>query len=479
MAMNDQISPHVLQRAKPREPSVAAAPVGKLPLPVTIYFLMILLPIEFNLGSLFMTGVRATLIAMMIPMSLRLFSGKVGRILWTDVLFLLFSIWAILTLFRNNPDQAISFGGSVGVEFLGGYLLGRTYIRTKESFLSMCRMLFLVVAITIPFALYESQTGVALIPTLIAKLPVVYSIADFYNELAGRRLGLERAQVIFPHPILYGLFCSTTISLALIGFKGVVSNSFRMLIAFTMLVGVFLSVSSGALLPVVLQFGLITWAKMFDRVRARWLILVGIVVFFYVVIDILSNRTPVQVFLSYATFSPHNAYWRMLIFEWGMVNVWSNPVWGIGLNDWVRPWFMHTGSMDNFWLLVAVRYGIPGFVLVATGFFLVIWKVMWLDLEADRMLWQLRRAWIITMIGLTLSLCTVDVWATAYSYVAFLFGAGAWLIEAKPAPVAATTTVAAPELGRVGHRFRRKAPERVARSRPQYSRFPPKQDRPD
>ncbi len=423
MAMSDQMARTGLRRTQARGmPAGNAAATGKLPWPVTVYFLAILLPVEFNLGSLFMTGVRAILIAMAIPMAVKLVTGKVGRILWTDVLFLLFSIWNILSLFQNNPDQAISFGGSVGVEFMGGYLLGRVYIRTPEDFIALCKMLFLVVAITIPFAMYESQTGTAPIPTLIEKLPVVYSLPDFYNEIAGRRLGLERSQVVFAHPIHYGLFCSTAISLAFVGFKGIFTNGFRLFVTFLMVLGVVFSVSSGALLPVVLQFGLIIWARIFDPVRARWLYLVALTAFCYVVVDLLSNRTPIQVFLSYATFSPHNAYWRMLIFEWGMMNVWANPLWGLGLNEWVRPWFMHSGSMDNFWLLVAVRYGIPGFLLTAIGFAIVIWKVMWRDFDADLVLWRLRRAWVITMVGLALTLCTVDVWATAYSYVAFPAG---------------------------------------------------------
>ena len=477
MAMNDQIAPAGLHRPAARgTPAAETAPTGKLPWPVTLYFLMILLPVEFNLGSLFMTGVRAILILVAIPMAVKLVMGKVGRILWTDVLFLLFSIWNIVALFHNNPDQAISFGGSVGVEFMGGYLLGRVYIRTPADFIAMCKMLFLVVAITIPFAIYESQTGVALIPTLIEKLPVVYSVDDFYNEIAGRRLGLERSQVVFAHPIHYGLFCSTAIALAFVGFKGIFSNGFRLFVTFLMLLGVFLSVSSGALLPVVLQFGLIIWARIFDPVRARWFYLMGLTAFCYIVVSMLSNRTPIQVFLSYATFSPHNAYWRMLIFEWGMVNVWANPLWGVGLNEWVRPWFMHSGSMDNFFLLVAVRYGIPGFLLTAIGLFLVVWKVMWRDFDADPILWQLRRAWMITMVGLILTLCTVDVWATAYSYVAFLFGSGAWFMSAMPAThTASATGDATPPRGRKDS-YRRPAPDVRQSSESRYTRFPTEED---
>jgi hypothetical protein len=164
----------------------------------------------------------------------------------------------------------------------------------------------------------------------------------------------------------------------------------------------------------------------------------------------------------------------MLIFEWGMKNVWANPLWGIGLNEWVRPWFMHSGSMDNFWLVVAVRYGIPGFLLTSIGFSLVIWKVMWRDFDADPVLWRLRRAWVITMVGLVLTLCTVDVWATAYSYIAFLLGTGVWFISAEPADQNATGEKSDDNMGQGGYARSAAKTRQVAPSR--YTRFPTDND---
>lgn len=416
---------------------------SKLPFPVFVYFASIALPIEFDAGGTLLTGVRALLLILFVPMILKLLMGHYGKMIWTDVIFFLFCPWAIWTLHLNNPDSAISFGGSVGIEFYGGYLLGRAYIRSPETFAGMCKALFWVITLTLPFAFYETQTGWSPIPGLINKLPLVYSFVDFYNEAAGMRMGLERAAVIFEHPIHYGLFCSTAFSLAFVGFKGLVPTWLRYLIALIVVMGVFFSVSSGAMLPMVLHFVLIFWAWSLDKVRSKWVILMILVAIAYVVVDMLSNRTPVQVFLSYATFSPHNAYWRVLIFEWGMKNVWAHPLYGLGLNDWERAWFMHGGSMDNFWLLNAVRYGIPGFALMAAGYVLIIWAVAWRRIEEGTPTWLFRRAWMITLVGLVLSLCTVDVWASVFSYVSFLLGSGVWFMSAGEAPTKAGAGVRA------------------------------------
>ena len=424
---------------------------------VALYLAMIALPIHFNLGSVFMTSTRAVLLATTIPLTIRLFSGQLGRILPTDVLLLIYSVWSVATFFINSPDYAISFGGSYVLEVYGSYLLARNYIRTPEQFRAMCRGLFAVLIFTLPFAIYETQTGRALIPTLIEKLPGIHSWGDFNNFLAGRRLGLERSQVIFSHPIHYGLFCASLISLALVAFKGLVSSSRRYLLGLLVCVGVICSVSSGAILPMILQIGLLSWAWAFSSVRRRWIILCGIVVFCYVVVDMLSNRSPVTVFLSYAALSKETAYARIYIFEWGMNNVWKNPFIGIGMNEWERPSWK-SASMDNFWLLTTVRFGIPGFLLLAGAYFLPVWAAMRRDFGDGGPTWQFRRAWVFMQIGMILTLCTVDVWSTALSFVFFLFGTGIWLVSAQPDPVSGEDVVS-------------KAETSVRGPAPRYTRF--------
>ena len=416
-------------------------------LPIKLYFVAIALPVYFQAGPLLMSGVRALLIVLIIPICINLLAGKYGRILLTDILFFLFSVWIIITLSINSPASALSFGGSVAVEFFGGYLLARAYIRSAQDMAAMCRILFYVVLFTIPFALYEGQTGRAFIPELIRKLPGLNSVEDFYNELAGRRLGLERAQVIFAHPIHYGLFCSTAFSLTVVGLQNLFTKLQRCVAGALICFAAFLSLSSGAILPLFLQSGFILWSVGLWSVKSKWFILLGLITLCYVTIDLLSNRTPIDVFMTYATFSPGNAYWRKSIFEWGMKNVWANPFVGIGLNNWFRPWWMFVDSVDNFWLLSAMRYGIIGFAMLAIGFFLPIWNIAWRKIDEKSPAWPFRRAWIITFIGLTLTLSTVDVWATMFAHVAFLFGAGMWFLT-TPLEMITPTLVATPHQSR-------------------------------
>jgi hypothetical protein len=418
------------ETAAPRMDSTHLGP-GRLPFWVMLYFLTIALPVHFNLGSVFMTGTRVILLIVIIPLTIRLFSGRIGPVMPTDILLLGYSAWSIATLFINSPAQAVSFGGSYVLEVYASYLLARAYIRTPEQFRAMCRGFFTLLLFTLPFAIYETQTGQAPIPKLINSLPGVYSYGDYYNYLAGKRLGLERAQVIFAHPIHYGVFCASLISLAFVGYKYILPAFWRLLITFLICVGVICSVSSGAIMPTILQFGLIFWAWMFKAFKFRWIILSGLVTILYIVVDVLSNRTPIEVFLEYGTLSPETAYGRKLIFDWGMINVWKHPFIGIGMNEWERPWWK-SASMDNFWLLSTVRYGIPGFLLLAVAYFLPVWKSGRRSFAVGGSVWQFRRAWVMMQISLILTLCTVDVWEVILTLVFFLLGAGVWFISFQP-----------------------------------------------
>ena len=242
------------------------------------------------------------------------------------------------------------------------------------------------------------------------------------------RLGLFRAQVTFPHPILYGVYCSTAFALAwytpLARGAGRFVRYFWCTIVF---LATFFSVSSGAILSVMLQLMLMGWDWVTKKLKRRWLILFLIIAFCYVVIDLLSNRTPVTIFISLATFSAHNAWYRIIIWDYGSAEVLRNPLFGIGLREWIRPSWMQSTSVDNFWLLTAMRYGFPGVILLGSSFFLILKRVASMDFSNRPSMLACQKAYLMTLIGLFLSICTVHIWTSTFVHVMFLIGAGVWL----------------------------------------------------
>ena len=419
------------------------AAAGRLPIPVLLYLAAVMLPIGFSLGPLFLTDLRILLLILVVPLTVRMLSGAFGGILATDILFLLYIGWATIALAVNNPDRVIQNAGSTGIEFIGGYVLARAYIRNVHQFATLSRTLLYMVAATLPLALIEAVTGHPIIIELLQKLPGL--TPSVTPALADPRFGLTRVQAVFAHPIHYGLFCTIAFSLCYVGMKGLMTNPRRYALAVVSAFCAILSLSSGALLAVLLQIMLIGWAWAFRTIRTRWLVLLGLFALAYIAIDLVSNRSPYKVFLTYATFSSGTAYWRSLILDWGLFNVGQHPIFGIGLNDWVRAPFMYSPSIDNFWLIVAMRYGIPAFAFIVSGYVWSLWRIGLRDFDADPMLWQFRRAWMFSFVGLSFTLVTVDVWGVMYSFVFFIFGSGMWFLTAIPGEGTLEAVAVAPD----------------------------------
>lgn len=417
---------------------------GSLHPVVWMYLIAIAFPIGFNVGSLSLSAMRVLLLIMIIPLLSGLFSGKYGKLLPTDYLFLAHIFWATVAVGWNNPYRVVENIGSAAIEFLGGYLVGRAYIRTPADFAALCRVLFVLVLCWVPLTLYESQTGNPIILDLINSVP---PFKTYFNVQSEIRLGLERSQVVFAHPIHFGLFCSVVFSLCFVGFKGVFPDAKRYVIAFFVGLCTFLALSSGALLALILQLGLIAWSFIFRKSNRKWRLLLAFFAFLYVVVDLGSNRTPLKVLMSYATFSAHTAYWRSIIFDWGIYNVWLHPFVGLGLGDWIRPYYMYSGSMDNFWLVMAVRYGIPGLLTIAIGYADAIRIIGRRDFSTDPVVSQFRLAWMFTFLGLSFTLSTVHIWTSIYSFVLFMLGAGLWLATYEPQSGATDTAPTPPARG--------------------------------
>ena len=410
---------------------------GRLALPVKLYLFAVILPIAFNIGPLYMTTLRLVVLMMVVPLFFGLISGRFGKIFWVDWLFFLHVLWMAVAIGVNNPDQLVQNVGSTAVEFIGGYLIARAFIRDRAQFITLCKWVSTMAVLMVPLALYETMTGRPIVVEFIRSLPGLTS--ETVVTIAGR-MGLERVQAVFAHPIHFGLFCTIAFSLTFVALEGIYTRGARFMLCLGIGLCTFLALSSGALLAMLMQIFLIGWYMTLRGNEKRWWILFWICVVMYVLIDILSTRTPVKVFMSYATFSAHNAYWRGIIFEWGVMNIFGNeennvpaaPLFGIGLNNWVRPSFMHSGSMDNFWLVLGVRYGVPGFLFLTAGYVITLVTIARRNFSGDTQLLNLRRAWMFTFVGLTFTLVTVHVWTTVYSFIFFIFGAGLWLIETQP-----------------------------------------------
>ncbi len=402
------------------EPDTVAGKIGvkHLPWQISLFIVALILPIEasFYVGPLRLTAYRVVLLLAFIPCFGMVFSRKVGPVMAADKLLFYFSLWMILALSINHGILVgLQSGGILMVESLGAYLLARTFIRTEEQFRSFVKFLILLIIGLSFFTIPEALTGI-----------------NLFRPHAGHidgRLDLERAYGPFDHPILYGCFCASAISLTFfVSTKKNLNRSSFTLSSLWMTVATFMSVSSGPLAAVLVQYILIGWEKITRSIPGRWRIFSLLLVIMYIVIDLFSNRTPMRVILSYLTFSPSTAYGRLIIWDYGIYhNVVYHPVFGIGFDEWVRATWM-SSSMDNFWLVNMVQFGLPSFFLLASAILQLLFKVGKQTFSSTTMQ-GIKKGWLFSLIGLIIAGCTVHFWNSLYAWFFFLLGSGAWIVS--------------------------------------------------
>jgi hypothetical protein len=477
-------------RRSARRPAAETAPVAVPEATaaglLAVFLVATFLPVYVDVAGLRLTPIRLFLLVGFLPMLIRWLSGAAGRIAVGDVLIVLHGVWIGVAIFAVHGASRIPFIGITVVETVGAYLAGRLLVRNITDYRTFFRYFLIGLALLAPFVVVENLTGRLVLSETLGALAPTHPKAQAGAE--SHRLGFVRAQSVMEHPILWGVVCS--IAIANVYFLYGSRWLRRLALAAFTTAMTFTSLSSGPLLAVALQIIMIGWGWI---TRNAWWALIGLAVIAYVAIDLLSNRTPVQVLISYLTFSPANAYTRLAIWNFGSAEVLRHPLFGIGLNNWERPSWM-TSSVDNFWLATAMRYGLPGVLLLMAGLAANLVQIIRADLP-DR-LKPVRDGYVIATVGTLMVLSTVHIWGSAAALILFYFGAGNWMFaggaaaeatddaaaEAEPVRAAARTRAARgpepaesakPEPAAPAALSARRGPskaERLARRQAQYSR---------
>jgi hypothetical protein len=106
----------------------------------------------------------------------------------------------------------------------------------------------------------------------------------------------------------------------------------------------------------------------------------------------------------------------------------ANPIMGIGLEDWPRPFWV-TSSVDNFWLLISMRHGIPAIGLLLGGLAFHLAAILRAKNLSPRLA-RYRTGYVLALLCLYFTLCTVHIWGGMSSFVFFYIGAGLWFVDA-------------------------------------------------
>lgn len=389
-----------------------------------VFVISLTIPVYFNLGGFRLNPYRSVLLLMFFPVFIGWLSGGAGPRLKADIYIILAWLWAAFTLIFHYGGQAAESSGIMLIEAWGAYFLGRMAIRNATDFRRILRLHLGILTVMVPFVWYENQTDISL---LIRWASSLGSTLTDISTLP--RLGMFRAQATFEHPILFGIFAATAIGgvrFILIDGRSAFAAIFFCFVAIYCAIG---SVSTAAMGALMIQLWLFIYEGTTRSLKRRWLIFAIGVLAFYILIDILSNRSPFHVLVDYLTLNSGSGYSRILIWRYGTQNVAANPIFGIGLEDWVRPHWMGS-SVDNFWLLIAMRHGLPAAIFLGLAMFFMIRHVSWAPLRS-RHNTITRAGYLVALGGLLLASGTVHYWNTMFVWFMFFTGAGGFLIHTE------------------------------------------------
>lgn len=377
------------------------------------------IPLSYTIAGIRLPIYRMVLIALFVPMLVRLFSDKNNKFLAADAFVILYCAWATIALIYHHGAAAIETAGVTLVDGLAAYLLGRTLITSKADIQLVLRFGFIVLVLLIPTVLIEALTGRNI------ALQFFSGFGDAHaNTNQGIRMGLHRVQGPFEHPILFGVFTGSLFVMATLG-KAFNSLFLTVLFAGTALICTLLSLSTGALLLINVALIFMIWHRLLIGYAHRWKLLGGCAAAAFVFIDLVSNRTPFHVFVSYLTFNSDSSYNRINIWIHGTAEVARHPFLGIGMNDWTRPSWM-SASIDNFWLVQAIRYGIPAFLLLAIAIYFALRHVSQ-PTELSSETQSLRRGMVFALVSVLMAICSVHLWNATHAWFMFLMGAISWI----------------------------------------------------
>lgn len=238
---------------------------------------------------------------------------------------------------------------------------------------SLLMILFLLLA---PFAIIEATNGYRIFHVIAGEItgaPYEETLGDNYF-----RHGIHRASTIFAHPILYSVIAVMYLPIL---FR---LYTTRKAIIFSggILVATVTSVTSAGFLMIFLIIGLYIIQKSSKSIPNIYKYIVSGSLVAYLAISIASNRGPIQILIQALSLNPETAYTRYLQWSFAADDISANPIFGIGFNEWTRPFWMPL-SVDSYWLLGVLQNGYPALALLA-AFFILSLRQYWIKFHSTQ-----------------------------------------------------------------------------------------------
>ena len=294
------------------------------------------------------------------------------------------------------------------------YFLIRLHINSYQRRKEFTHLIFILVGILFIVGLPESITGRQYIREIAAN--IMGDTRSYFTS--DQRLGIWRAAGPMDHPILFGSVCASITAVAI---SMALRKARYWVVLFFSIGGTILSASSGPLLSLIVQLGLIFWGTIFKGLKNRWWLFSILVVVGYITIDLISNRNPIQVMFTYLLINPSTGYARYHMWinsfqvvtqsELGMLfgYGYDKSIFNVIESNYYR--ILMQNTIDSFWLVQMVRYGMIMVVLFVLFLLLTfIRTAKTIKNTSERKDKKLLQAWLFSAVAMTLVASTVHFW---------------------------------------------------------------------
>lgn len=374
-----------------------------------------------SLGGVALTPIRTFLLIMAVPTVIAFTRRRGGRLYGFDWCILAFVFWTAFAILLKEGAGGIETAGQFVLEFGVLYFFIQGQITRTGQIEAAFRLLFWSVVVLGVIAAAESITHRYWVLDISRKLVGLPGV----GETAERRLGLTRASTVFSNYILYGVYCATLLSMTWFLTKG----TFKRLLKVAAIMGAaFFSISSAAILIIIVQFLLLSAERVTRGIPRRLFLGVLSAAAMVVALNLFTERgvTGTVILLS---LSSSTAYMRKLIWEHAKDDALRSPLIGIEPENWTRPEWM-APSIDNFWLFQSLEGGLPSVAFLLLALFLISRRLFRIPPNRlPEILLRLRTGWGFLILALILCGMTVHFFDKAQPYFAMMVGFGAALVR--------------------------------------------------
>lgn len=425
--MDTAAGSHAHRAAPPRLPAryQTISSLREVVVPVLLVY-AILLPagLAVQLGSVALPPYRlATLV--LLPLAIAEMVRRRISLTLPDILIIAGSLWGLgAMIVTSGPSVGIEAGGSFVVDGLGCYLIGRAYLtdvrRLRRFLLVILPGMLLITVILI----IEAVSHKLLIAPLFPQRAALWNLYE-------TRFGLLRARAVFPHSIAAGLFMGSLLSLYFMSRLGKFERNLGMFAAS----GAFFTGSAAAYLTVASLGFLIGYKSFFNlllRTRERLIYLFYAAVALFAVLEMFTGRGAIRTLINFLAFDKGSAYYRLLIWAYGTASVEKHPLFGIGNAPMARPHWMLRETIDNHWLALAVRYGLPTAVLIGVGIMAAVALCVMRNTRLNDYDRTTTLGAVFALLALSLMAWTSGLWANHVAWYMLIAGTVAALANQLP-----------------------------------------------